>query len=153
MEIVDLNEIPDIISTLAKWHHEQWAYLSPQTSIEMRTEKYQEYLGEKLIPRTYVVLENSSVIGSASIVKNDMKTRMEYSPWLASVYVRPEHRDKGIGSKMVCHVMSVAEKNDFESLYLFTPDKESFYERLCWLTIHNEAFSNTQVSVMTLKFS
>lgn len=153
MKIVDLKEIPDIISMLAKWHHEQWSYLSPQTSLENRIEKYYKYLGEALIPSTYVACENSTVMGSASIVKHDMKTRMEYSPWLASVYVHPEHRCKGIGSRLVSYVMATAEKNGLESLYLFTPDKEKFYKRLGWTTIHNESYNNTQVSIMTLRFS
>ena len=153
MEIVDLKEIPDIISMLAIWHHDKWAYLSPQTSLEMRIEKYHKYLGNELIPSTFVAFENSVVLGSASIVKHDMKNRMEYSPWLASVYVPTEHRNKGIGSKLVSHIMEIAKKKDFESLFLFTPDKKSFYKRLGWSSIHNESYSNTKVTVMTLRFS
>ena len=153
MEIVDLKEIPDAIPMLADWHHEQWSYLSPQTSLEIRIEKYHEYLREEIIPSAYVAIEKSAVMGSASIIKHDMKTRMEYSPWLASVYVHPEHRDQGIGSKLVSHAMSIAKKNNFEFLYLFTPDKEKLYQRLGWSTIHNELYSNTQVSVMAVRFS
>jgi N-acetylglutamate synthase-like GNAT family acetyltransferase len=153
MKILNLKEIPDTIPTLAKWHHEEWAYLNPQKSLEKRIESYREYLGEALVPSTYVALEKSTVLGSASIIKHDMDTRVEYSPWLASVFVHPDHRERGVGSKLVSHVMSTAKKSGFESLYLFTPDRESFYKRLGWTTIHREPYNATQVTIMILNFT
>ncbi len=152
MKIVDLKEIPEIIPILAKWHHDQWAYLNPQSTLEGRIEKYHEYCGEEFIPSTYVACRNSDILGSASIIKHDMKTRMEYSPWLASVFVPPRHRNNGIGTRLVCHVMSIAEENNFDSLYLFTPDKERFYLKLGWTTIHKEFYSDTQVFIMSINF-
>jgi N-acetylglutamate synthase-like GNAT family acetyltransferase len=152
IRIVNLSEIPDIIPMLAKWHHEQWAHLNPQASLKKRIDNYHTYLGDELVPSTYVALKTGGVAGSASIVKHDMDTRMEYSPWLASVYVHSDYRDKGIGSKLVSHVMAVAEKNGFESLYLFTPDKENFYKRLGWSTIHNESYHHSTVFIMARQF-
>lgn len=151
MQIVNLKEIPETIPLIAKWHHDEWAYLNPQSTLKNRIKKYHEYLGQVFIPSTYVAFEKDDIMGSASIVKSDMKTRMEYSPWLASVYVHPEHRNKRIGTKLVSHVMAMAKKNDCETLYLFTPDKENFYKRLGWSTIHRESYSNANVFVMSIK--
>ena len=153
MDIVDLHEIPEIIPMLAEWHHQQWSYLNPQISLEKRTEEYQKFLSEGLIPSTFVARENDEVVGSAAIVEHDMNTRMEYSPWLASVFVHPSHRNKGVGSTLVSHVISQAKKNNTESLYLFTPDKEDFYKRFGWFTIHREPYKNVQVFVMKVNLS
>lgn len=153
MQIVDLKEIPGVIPMLAKWHHEEWAHLNPNTSLEQRIANYQEYLEEGLVPSTFVACENGTVTGSAAIIKHDLETRMEYSPWLASVYVHPEYRETGIGSKLVSHVMAMGERNNLDALYLFTPDKEGFYKRLGWSTIHNESYHNTDIVIMTFKYS
>ena len=40
-----------------------------------------------------------------------MDTRKELSPWLASVFVAPEFRKWGIGSKLVLHVMEQARED------------------------------------------
>ena len=152
MEIIDLRKIPEIIPMLAKWHHEEWAHFNPRTTLENRIERYHEYLGDAPLPSTYVACKNSDILGSAAIVKHDMKTRMEYSPWLASVFVPPQHRNNGIGTRLVSHVMTIAVKNGFDSLYLFTPDKERYYRKLGWSTIHKEFYSDTQVFVMSINF-
>lgn len=152
MDIVDLRKIPEIIPKLAEWHHGQWAYLNPQDTLEKRVEKTKRYLCEEPIPSTFVAIESGEVLGSAAIVEHDMETRMEYSPWLASVFVSPEHRAKGIGSTLVTHVMSFAKKNGTNTLYLFTTDREHFYKRLGWSTIHIEPFNVVQAIIMQYSF-
>jgi N-acetylglutamate synthase-like GNAT family acetyltransferase len=151
MDIVDLRKIPEVIPLLVKWHHRQWAYLNPQSTLEKRLEKTTRYLCDEPIPSTFVAIESGKVLGSAAIVEHDMDTRTEYSPWLASVYVAPEHRDKGIGSKLVSYIMSFAKKHEIDTLYLYTPNKEKFYKRLGWHTIHVELFNEVQVFVMQYK--
>lgn len=151
MDIVDLKEIPEIIPKLVEWHHAQWAYLNPGSTLEKRLEKTKRYLCDEPIPSTFVAVDSGDVLGSAAIIEHDMDTRMEYSPWLASVYVAPEHREKGIGSKLVSYIMSFAKKNNTNNLYLFTPDKEQFYKRLGWNTIHLEPFNEVEVCIMQYK--
>ena len=70
------------------------------------------------------------MVGSASLIAQDMDTRPELSPWLASVYVAAEHRRQGIGSALVRRVAQEAAALGVETLYLFTPDQEHFYARL-----------------------
>lgn len=85
MDIVDLKEIPEIIPKLVEWHHTQWAYLNPRSTLEKRLEKTKRYLCDEPIPSTFVAVDSGDVLGSAAIIEHDMDTRMEYSPWLASV--------------------------------------------------------------------
>ncbi|MFC1533163.1 GNAT family N-acetyltransferase [Thermodesulfobacteriota bacterium] len=153
MDIIDLIKIPEAVPLLAKWHHNQWSYLNPNSSLEKRLEETKLFLCETFIPSTYVAIEENEVLGSAAIVEHDMDTRLEYSPWLASVFVNPKHRNKGVGSKLILHIMSSARKNDLSTLYLFTPDKKNFYKRLGWSTIHTEPFNGVSVSIMNVKFS
>jgi N-acetylglutamate synthase-like GNAT family acetyltransferase len=152
MDIVDLRKVPDTTLMLAEWHHGQWAYLNPKSTLDDRLEETKRHLCDEPIPSTFVAIESGEVLGSAAIVEHDMDTRMAYSPWLASVFVAPEHRGIGIGSKLVSYIMSFAKKNEADTLYLFTPDKEQFYRRLGWCTIHIEPFNEVQVFVMQYEF-
>ena len=152
MNIIDLKLAQSHIPTLADWHHREWAYLNPGGSVQKRIEKMQGYLGENVTPSMFVAKEAETLLGSAALVQHDMETKMELSPWLASVYVAPDYRNRGIGSALVKQVVNVAQTAGYSTLYLFTPSKENFYKSLGWLTLSltlsKELFHNEPVTVM-----
>ena len=147
MKIVDLKDVPSYLSTLAAWHFEEWNYMSANSSLAGWVEKMKVYLEPEFIPTTFVALDNE-LLGSAAIVQNDMDTRMELGPWLASVYVEPMFRKRGMGSRLVHHVMSQARKNGIKKLYLFTPDQEEFYKGLGWKELERTYYRGCDVTIM-----
>ena len=149
--IVNLNEEPGHLDTLAEWHHLEWSYLNPASSVSMRAEKMRSYLTEDAIPSTYVYKLDGELAGSAAIVAQDMDTHKELSPWLASVYVKPELRGKGIGSKLVLHVMQGAKDIGIETLYLFTDSKANFYAKLGWSVLSEEVYRGCRVTIMKVR--
>jgi N-acetylglutamate synthase-like GNAT family acetyltransferase len=155
MQIAYLADHPAFIPTLAQWHHAQWSYLSPGATLERRTAHLQGQLGKKQIPTTFVAYKTTKagteiVVGSASLIAQDMDTRPELSPWLASVYVAAEHRRQGIGSALVRRVVEEAAALKVKRLYLFTPDRESFYARLGWSAIERCTYRGYPQVVMAL---
>lgn len=148
MNIIDLRFEQDYIQTLAEWHHREWAHLNPGGSVPQRIEKMRAYLGEALIPSMFVGKEGDTLLGSAAIVSNDMDTRMELSPWLASVYVAEDYRCRGIGTALVKHVVKLAQQAGYPNLYLFTPNQGRFYQAMGWLTIAKEGYRGEPVTVM-----
>jgi GNAT superfamily N-acetyltransferase len=147
MKIIDLRQDPQHLNTLAQWHHDQWAYLHPGGSLAGRIEKMAAYLGDTFIP-TIFIAKNPDILGSAAIVAHDMDTRPDLTPWLASVYVAPEHRKKGVGAELVRHVMREARQAGIKTFYLFTPDQEHFYQKLGWRTLRKESYHGHDVTVM-----
>lgn len=152
MRILDLKEEPQHIPTLAQWHHQQWSYLNPGGSIEARIEKMQTYLGDALIPSTFIAIDgiakDGELLGSAAIIAQDMDTRLELTPWLASVFVAPEHRHKQIGRTLVQHIMQKARAANIKTLYLFTPDRAHFYREMGWSALSVEEYRGQMVTVM-----
>ncbi len=148
MNIINLKEEPELLNTLAEWHHNEWSHISPQNSLQMRIEKMHLHLYQEFFPSTFVIKEKEQLMGSAAIVKHDMNTRMELSPWLASVFVSQESRNKGAGSKIVLHVMKKAKAAGVKSFYLYTPNKEKFYEKLGWSIFCKEVYRGQQVTIM-----
>lgn len=158
LKIVNLNQVPECIEPLARWHHAQWSHLYPGSSLEQRIDKMQAYLGNDFIPSTWVAIETepgftgpvpaTRLIGSAAIIASDMETRMELGPWLASVYVKEAMRKHGAGSKLVQHVVAQAAMHDYGEIYLFTPDQQSFYAKRGWLPFEDLDYHGEQVSIM-----
>jgi N-acetylglutamate synthase-like GNAT family acetyltransferase len=100
---------------------------------------------------TVVALSDETLLGSASLIAHDMDTRMDLSPWLASVYVTPAYRDRGLGSTLVRRIASEAATLGFERLYLFTPDRERFYARLGWTVLERTVYRGYDQVVMVLR--
>jgi len=82
-----------------------------------------------------------------------MDTRSEFTPWLVSDFVAPTYRNRGVGSSLVRHVMQQASDAGIEKLYLFTPDRASFYEKLGWQILNVELYRGHGVTVMFAKLS
>jgi GNAT superfamily N-acetyltransferase len=149
MQIIELREVPHHLETLAGWHHSQWSYLNPDRTLAERIDGMQLHLTPDFIPTTFVAAEDK-LFGSAAIIECDMDTRKELSPWLASVYVAPEFRKRGIGTKLVLRVMEKAKDNNIKTLYLYTPDRESFYARLGWSTLEKTDYHGYPVTIMNV---
>ncbi|MDF7800313.1 GNAT family N-acetyltransferase [Pontiellaceae bacterium B1224] len=148
MNILNLKDEPQHLPILASWHHAEWLHLNPEGSLEDRIEKMGLYLSDDPIPSTFIYVDQNRLIGSAAVIEHDMDTHKELSPWLASVYVHPECRNRGIGSKLVRHVMQYIHQIGFSELYLFTEDQVSFYSSLGWVSVSEETYRKADVTVM-----
>lgn len=146
--IEHLAEHPSFIPILAAWAQREWGYLTPEATYEMRVAGFRSRTAISVIPETYVAVENNAPIGMASLVEHDMLTRMELSPWLASVYVDPEFRNQGVGSRLVRAIMQEARALCLTNFYLFTPDRMNFYRRLGWRALDQSTYRGEQVTIM-----
>ena len=148
MQIHYLADYPQFIPLLAEWQHTAFGHFNPNTSLEQRTTKIRQSAGRTAMPITLVAVSGADLLGSASLVAQDMSTHPELSPWLASVYVYPDYRRQGIGSKLVGRIEMEAARLGLSRLYLYTPDKQAFYQRLDWSVVASEAYRNYTVAIM-----
>ena len=79
-----------------------------------------------------------------------MDTRMDLSPWLASLFVEPGHRQQGIGSALVRRMVEEARALAISRLHLYTPDRASFYARMGWRRLGLERFRGYSMVIMAL---
>jgi GNAT superfamily N-acetyltransferase len=151
MRIDNLKQHPDFLPTLAQWHQGQWGELNPQKTLEMRISSLGMHLGALPIPVTFVAVEDNEPLGSASLVEHDLPTHRHLSPWLASVFVAPDRRRRGIGGRLVRRVMEEAARLSVETLYLFTLDQEKFYRELGWTQIERGEYQGFGITVMSIE--
>ena len=149
-EIFNLKDVPENLEKLASWHQDEWSYLNPGENLAVRITRMQSYLNNEFIPSTFIA-KDKTLLGSAAIVSQDMKTEPPLTPWLASVFVRSENRKQGIGRKLVLHVMTQARKEGIDILYLYTPDQVSFYSKLGWSVLDKRQYKGSDVTIMQVR--
>lgn len=54
------------------------------------------------------------------LVANDMESRSDLTPWLAGVYVKAQHRGRGMGAALIARVIDEARALSVPRLYLCT---------------------------------
>jgi GNAT superfamily N-acetyltransferase len=151
--IAYLADCPETIPQLAAWQQGQFGYLSPAVTVADRIARFKTHLQGRAIPTTFVALHNGAPAGSASLVVNDMESLPELTPWLAGVYVSPEHRGCGLGGRLVRRVMEEAAALGVSRLYLYTHDRMTFYRNMDWQVIGPRRHRGYLVTVMSYMLS
>ena len=101
------------------------------------------------IPLTMITLEGDTLVGSVTIKAQDFASRPELSPWIAAVFVLPEFRHRGIGSKLVLFAEEVAKKQfDVNTIYLYTGSASKLYLQLGYEIIEEVDRGDTILTVM-----
>lgn len=150
MRIEDIADYPDFVETVARWQWGEWGHLDPDDSLAARITNLSAQTDPNRIPTTYIALDGDAPLGTASLVEHDMSTHRELSPWLASVYVTPTARGRGVASALVRHVIGQAAAMGVARLSLYTPDAQGLYEKLGWQVIATEHFEGHPVTIMTI---
>ncbi len=70
--------------------------------------------------------------------------------WVGEIFVRPEHRGKGLASRVTQALSEYAFSRGVQELYLYTPDQQSLYARLGWTEVSTETVDHEVVSIMVL---
>ena len=133
---------------LARWHYDEWRDLLPQWSHEEAMAELRSHTGRACIPTTFVALVDGQLAGSASLILDDFEATRNLSPWMASVFVMPEQRGKGIGRKLVERVVAEARQLQVPTLYLFTAGQEDYYRKLSWLFYQRADCAGHEVTIM-----
>lgn len=136
------------VEELAKLHDAEWGHLFPRISLEEREARLQGATGRSEIPSIVIAVDGPKLVGSAALVGQDMSDRLELTPWLAAVYVKPKYRRQGIAATLVGRVEQEAKALGTEQIYLFTEHEEAFYAKRGWELMEHRDYHGTPVAVM-----
>lgn len=121
---------PQLVATLAAWHHAEWGSLMAPWSLDEARAELLGHVDSDPFPVTFVALDASGTLaGSISLVETDAPEFAQYTPWLASLYVAPPFRRRGLGEALVRRLVDHAAGLGFQRLYLFTPGSPALYQR------------------------
>ena len=148
MKVVPLVERPDLVAQVAAWGFAEWGYLNPGQTLEKRTIQIRGKLNIDRVPIGFVALgDDDGIVGTASLIFDDLEGDPR-NPWLASVYVPPEQRKKGIASALVRTVEDDARRLGYKRLYLFTSTAPKLYADLGWRPLEQRDYRGDHIQIM-----
>ena len=148
MKIDFLGNYQNLLPELAKLHFNEWRHLSPDKTLDDRVFKLREMARSDDVPFVVVAIDNDQLVGTAALVNEDMKTRKDLSPWLASVFVKPGFRKNRIGTELVRHIENEATRLGIEKLFLFTEHARTLYSKLGWYDLEECEYQEVNVAIM-----
>jgi GNAT superfamily N-acetyltransferase len=119
IEIETLFDRREFIPLVAQWTWTEWSDLLPSDSCEAFANNLRAATRRDGIPITFVALENGVPIGTAGLIDDDLESRPELTPWLASLYVVREMRGRGVATMLVKHAVGAARGFGIGTLYLY----------------------------------
>lgn len=151
-QVVALRDRPDLLTFVARWAHEEfWSRVGK--TLEETQRLFTPKRGPEWLPRTFVLLENETPVGMASIVEHDLESRPEWTPWLAAVVVDRAARGRGHSRTLVRSIEDFARANGVETLWLFTWSAEAIYAKYGWRPVERLQQNGREIVVMNRNLS
>jgi len=140
-----LAETPHV-ATVAGWLYAEW-WEAEGWSLAAT----QAFLGAAIgpaAPIAFVAVRDGTPVGTATLDTDDLASRPDLTPWLASVWVAPAWRGQGVATALVRHIEATAAALDHPELWLHTADAAALYERLGWKRAGLEKWRDEPTTLM-----
>jgi GNAT superfamily N-acetyltransferase len=149
VRVQSVADQPQHAATLARWHFEEWRDLYADWSFEKALAELQGHRDPDRVPTTLIAVgDDGELLGSVSLVLEDLPG-CTLSPWLASLYVRPDRRGAGVGGQLVEAAIREARRLGVPRLYLFTPHHEGYYASRGWVVVERASAGGQPVAIMS----
>jgi len=111
---------PQHVAPLAAAHVEAFGALQPGWTVEHAAAELASHDRPSMIPSSLVAVDGAGDwLGSVSLLREDHPQIPQYSPWLASLYVRPQARGRGLGRALVQRAVAEAGAAGTGRLHLY----------------------------------
>ncbi len=157
MQIESLAGHHHLAPVLADWHYAEWGHLYPFDvwNADIATAEFRAMESSTSSDRTWVAFDGDmrraqDVLGSVSLLVSDDLAGYEHlTPWLASMYVVPFARGRGVASALVDHLLMAARASGHHEVYLFTSGQDEFWRAQGWSVIAHANASGHPTIVMS----
>jgi GNAT superfamily N-acetyltransferase len=134
------------LAICARWRANAFSVLKASYEQELRSlERFASDQGHGV---ALVAKADTKPIGTCLLVESEIEPNHDVSPWLAGLFVVPEHRRKGAGAELVRAIEEQALQRGFSRLYLYTTDAVGFYERLGWSVLDRTNWKGLDTALM-----
>jgi len=130
-----LGHRPETLTRVATWIYREWSFLYPGRTRRHVEEMLHDRLHVRKLPLTFVALAGGKPVGTVSLKELDVPRRRGLTVWIASLYVVPGNRNKGIGSDLMLAAERKAARLGIRRLRLLTVSPGlalRFYRKRGW---------------------
>jgi GNAT superfamily N-acetyltransferase len=96
-----------------------------------------------------IALIDGRIAGICMLVLHEIDPLHDHSPWLASLYIAPQFRKRGIARDLVRAIEDHARHSGVRRLHLYTVDAEEFYTKCGWSVVERIVTNGTPLVLMT----
>ena len=119
------------VATCAQWRVDAFAGVIG-ASFDDELASLERFIIEQGDQAALVATRDGHAAGTCLLVRAEIEPLHDVTPWLAGLYVAPEHRRHGIGEMLVRAIEIEARDRGHKKLHLYTTGAVRFYERLGW---------------------
>jgi predicted N-acetyltransferase YhbS len=149
INISDLRAAPHWIATIAQWQFELWGPLTGSDTLVGYVQLLTSATKSDALPRVLVAEDDGNLLGSVNLVSCDCPLRPDLTPWLAQLFIAPEHRKMGVGTTLVRAAQDSARDLGSETLHLFTSGTlPNYYRSLGWSEIETFSYYGLKRTLM-----
>ena len=135
MQIALLCDVPQFLPAIAQAIHETFWLTDPEGSVERAEQRLSQRLNADAMPFTLVAHEDETLLGTGSVVVNDVPEDTVQSAWITGVWVDETCRGRGVGTAVIDACCAHAKRLGAPSLLLMTADEREWYEKRGWTVI------------------
>jgi GNAT superfamily N-acetyltransferase len=140
----------DAIPLLAQWSFAEWRWLYDASgrTIDDATAAHEQRARVDALPIGIVAIVDDAVVGAGALKSDDLPLRPELTPWLASIFVAPEFRGRGVATAIVQRLGEEARRLQYRQLYLWTNSAAPLYAKLGWSELQSCDYCGERITIM-----
>ncbi len=151
MHIEKLSHHRGLVGPIALTLHEAWGDLPPWADLGAIEERLMAGAAHADFPHTLVAVTPGGAWAAAGSVKLfELSSQPDKVHWVGEIFVLPEHRGRGLGSRITTALADHAFSAGASQIYLYTPDQQALYARLGWQEVSKDVVNGETVSIMEL---
>lgn len=131
MDIVFLDEMPEAIATLAPAFWAEWGR-HDGLSLEQVASRFEGCLQRDRLPLVLLAHDGAELLGTVGLHDRPVVGRDGLGPWLVALWVKPEHRGRGIGGRLIAAAEAAAVAVGLSDLYAATGTAVQLFRRAGW---------------------
>ena len=134
------------LAICARWRANTFSLL--KASFEQELRSLELFASDQSHGLALVAKADGEPIGTCLLVESEIEPNHDLSPWLAGLFVVPEHRRKGAGAVLVRAIEDQARQRGFLRLHLYTTEAVGFYARLGWSVLDHTNWKGFDTALM-----
>ena len=134
------------LAACARWRADAFSVLDADFERELAS--LEAFAADPALGVALIARRNGVAAGTCLLVESEIEPNHDVSPWLAGLFVAPEHRKAGVGRVLVRAIEDEARLRGFARLFLYTTAAAGFYEQLGWELVERTTWRGFDTAFM-----